>query len=263
MKWLCLGDIVSSPGRSAVRDFLEDNRDCYDFVMANGENAAGGAGLTVDTARKLLDYGVDVLTGGNHIWQKNDFVEFLANNPDGLPVVRPANYPGDPPGRGYKTFRVAGLQILVVSLEGRTYMEDIDCPFRKADSIIQSSSFDLALVDFHAEATSEKIALANYLAGKVTAVVGTHTHVQTADEKLLPGRTAYITDLGMTGPRDSVIGVRSELAEKRFLTARPVRFKVEKEGPRIVNGLEITVDEDERQVVQLERVNLTLPQRTY
>ncbi|MGM0381077.1 MAG: TIGR00282 family metallophosphoesterase [bacterium] len=263
MKWLCLGDIVSSPGRSAVRDFLEDERDKYDFIMANGENAAGGAGLTVDTAKKLLDYGVDVITGGNHIWQKNDFVDFLTDKPDNLPVLRPANYPGSPPGRGYKIFRVRGLQILVLNLEGRTYMEDIDCPFRKADSIIQSSDFDLALVDFHAEATSEKIALANHLAGRVTAVVGTHTHVQTADEKLLPGRTAYITDLGMTGPRDSVIGVRSELAEKRFLTARPVRFKVEKKGPRIVNGLNITVDEDERQVVQLERVNKTLPQRTY
>jgi len=195
--------------------------------------------------------------------EADDFVDFLRNNPDRLPVIRPANYPGSPPGRGYKIIRIAGLEILVVSLEGRTYMENIDCPFLTADSIIQSNSYDLALVDIHAEATSEKLALANYLSGQVTAVVGTHTHVQTSDEKLLAGQTAYITDLGMTGPRDSVIGVRSELAVKRFLTARPVRFKVEKKGPRIVNGLVITVDKDRCQATGVERINTQLSQRTY
>ncbi len=262
MKWLCLGDIISSPGRSAVRDFLDVGGD-WDFVLANAENAAGGVGLTVKVARQLIDYGIDVLTSGNHIWSKKKFVKYLQENPDSLPLVRPANYPGNAPGMGHRVVHLNGQKLLVLNLEGRTFMENIDCPFQTVDRLLAEVEYDLAVVDFHAEATSEKLVMANYLAGRVTAVVGTHTHVQTADEKILKGQTAYITDLGMTGPERSVIGVRTELAQERMLTGRPVRFKVEKKGPRIVNGLIITVDEDSGTAVKVERLNEKLPERSY
>jgi len=263
VRWLCLGDVVSSPGRSAVRDYLAREGDAYDFVVANGENAAGGVGLTVDVARRLLDFGVDVITSGNHIWKKKDFVEEMASRPDRLPVVRPANYPGEAPGRGHRLYRLQGHRILVLNLQGRTFMETIDCPFRSAERILEAEEYDLALVDFHAEATSEKIALARYLDGRVTTFVGTHTHVQTADERILQEGTAYVTDLGMTGPLDSVIGVRTELATRRFLTGRPIRFKVEKEGPRIVNGLAVEVDPDTGRATDVTRVNEQMSQRTH
>lgn len=262
MKWLCIGDIISGPGRSAVRDFLQNSQD-YDLIIGNGENVAGGSGITVELAEKIIDYGLDVVTSGNHVWRRSDFVNFLREQPDRLPVVRPANYPGDAPGRGYKIVRLGDKRVLVLNLEGRTYMENINCPFRCADEILEEVDHDLSVVDFHAEATSEKISLADHLADRVTAVVGTHTHVQTADEKILKGRTAYITDLGMTGPRNSAIGVRTELAKERMLTGRPVRFKVEKQGPRIINGLVITVDEESGRAVEVERLNERLPERTY
>ncbi|MFB6356069.1 MAG: YmdB family metallophosphoesterase [bacterium] len=263
MKWLCIGDVVSSPGRSAVRDYLEDHESDYDLIIANGENTSGGTGLTRDNAQDLLRYGVDVITGGNHIWKKSDFVEYLSNNPDELPVIRPANYPGEPPGRGHRIFQLKGFKILVANIQGRTFMESIDCPFQTIDNIIDSIQYDLALVDFHAEATSEKIAMGRHLSGKVTGVVGTHTHVQTADEQILDGGTGYITDLGMTGPKNSILGVRTELATKRFLTGRPIRFKVEKQGPRILNALSITVDEDEHEATRVQRIFEQLPERTY
>lgn len=263
MRWLCLGDVVSSPGRSAVRDFLARRDESFDLVVANAENAAGGVGLTVDIARRLMDFGVDVMTSGNHIWKKKDFVEEMASRPDHLPVVRPANYPEEAPGRGHRMYRIQDRAVLVLNLQGRTFMDDIDCPFRTADRILEAEEYDLALVDFHAEATSEKIALANHLAGRVTAVFGTHTHVQTADERILEGGTAYLTDLGMTGPRDSVIGVRTELATKRFLTGRPIRFKVEKQGPRILNGLIVEVDPAADEATDVTRVYEEMPQRTH
>lgn len=264
MKWLCIGDVVSSPGRSAVRDYLApERRQQYDLIVANGENTAGGVGLTVETARDLLGYGVDVITSGNHIWKKQDFVSYLEDNPRRMPVLRPANYPGDAPGIGYRTLSVRSKDVLIMNLQGRTFMEDIDCPFRTADRILDEEEYDLALVDFHAEATSEKQALAFHLAGRVTTVVGTHTHVQTSDERILDDTTAFISDLGMTGPRDAVIGVRKELAIKRFLTGRPIRFKVEKQGPRIVNGLSVTVDEDKCAAVDVTRINEQLPQRQH
>lgn len=263
MRWLCLGDVVSSPGRSAVRDYLAREGDRFDLIVANGENAAGGVGLTVDIARRLLEYGVDVLTSGNHIWKKQDFVDEMTSHPDRLPVVRPANYPDDVPGRGHRLYRLEGQRVLILNLQGRTFMESIDCPFRTADHVLETEEYDLALVDFHAEATSEKIAMAHYLDGRVTTVVGTHTHVQTADERILEGGTAYMTDLGMTGPLNSVIGVRTELATERFLTGRPIRFKVEKEGPRILNGLVVEVDPDTQQVVDVDRVYEKMPQRTH
>jgi metallophosphoesterase (TIGR00282 family) len=260
MKILCIGDIVSSPGRSAVRDYLADHKNDYDLIVANAENAAGGVGLTADVTETILNHGVDVLTSGNHIWKKNDFVELMAEAPDEYPVLRPANYPKDPPGRGHRIFKVNGYRVLIVNLQGRTFMDSIDCPFRTGESILENEHYDISLVDFHAEATSEKVALAKHLSEHVTIFVGTHTHVQTADERIM-NDMAYISDLGMTGPEDSIIGVRDELATKRFLTGRPNRFKVEKQGPRILNALSITVDADENTSTSLERIYERMPQR--
>lgn len=262
MKILLIGDIVSSPGRSAVRDYLTDRRGDFDLIVANGENAAGGFGLTADVTETILDHGVDVITSGNHIWKKQDFVEIMAEDPDGYPVLRPANYPKDPPGRGHRIFKVNGYRVLIMNLQGRTFMDDIDCPFETGKSILKNENYDLALCDFHAEATSEKISLAKHLSEDLTVFVGTHTHVQTADERIFDDM-AFISDLGMTGPRDSIIGVRDELATKRFLTARPIRFKVEKQGPRILNGLSITVDADENRPTSLNRIYEEMPQRQH
>lgn len=262
MKVLCIGDVVSSPGRSAVRDFLQEDRKSFDLIVANAENTAGGLGLTADTAEKLLNYGVDVLTSGNHIWKKNDFVELMAESPDRYPVLRPANYPMNPPGRGHRIFNVEGYRFLVLNLQGRTFMDSIDCPFRTGEEILSRENYDVALVDFHAEATSEKIGLSKYLSEYLAIFAGTHTHVQTADERILNGM-AYISDLGMTGPRDSIIGVRDELATRRFLTGRPIGFKVEKEGPRIVNALSVTVDPDENRATSLTRIYEKMPQRQH
>jgi metallophosphoesterase (TIGR00282 family) len=262
MKILLIGDIVSSPGRSAVRDYLDGRQTEYDLIVANGENAAGGFGLTGDVAETILGYGVDVITSGNHIWKKQDFVELMAEEPDRYPVLRPANYPKNPPGRGHRIFRVNGYRILIMNLQGRTFMDSIDCPFETGETILQQEQYDLALCDFHAEASSEKIALAKHLSDYLTAFVGTHTHVQTADDRIF-NDMAYITDLGMTGPQDSIIGVRDELATKRFLTARPIRFKVEKQGPRILNGLSITVDADENDPTSLQRIYEEMPQRQH
>jgi metallophosphoesterase (TIGR00282 family) len=260
MKILCIGDIVSSPGRSAVRDYLADHKTDFDLIVANAENAAGGVGLTADVTETILNHGVDVITSGNHIWKKNDFVELMAEAPDEYPVLRPANYPKDPPGRGHRIFKVNGYRILIVNLQGRTFMDSIDCPFRTGESILKNERYDISLVDFHAEATSEKVALAKYLSEYLTIFVGTHTHVQTADERII-NDMAYISDLGMTGPEDSIIGVRDESATERFLTGRPKRFKVEKQGPRILNALSITVDADKNTTTSLERIYERMPQR--
>ncbi len=260
MNIFMIGDIVSGPGRSVVRDYLA-GRDDLDFVVANGENAAGGLGITEQIAFQLQEYGVDVITTGNHVWKKTDFVDRLEEDPEPLNTLRPLNYPAPAPGPGYRSYRCDGTDILVVNLQGRTFMEPIDCPFERIDNLLEERDEDVILVDFHAEATSEKRAMAQYLDGRVTAVVGTHTHVQTADEQILADGTAYLTDLGMTGPYNSTIGVRHELARKRFLTGRPTRFKVEKRGPRMINGLIVSLDDNA--VTNVERVNEQLPERTH
>ena len=258
-----LGDIVSSPGRSAVRDYLLSHGDQYDLIVANGENSAGGTGITFDIVEELLSYGVDVITGGNHIWKKRDFVEEWKSVPERYPILRPQNYPSPAPGRGHLLTEVERQKVLVLNLQGRTFMDSIDCPFTAADRVLSQVDYDLALVDFHAEATSEKIAMGKYLAGQVTAFVGTHTHVQTADERVFEQGTAYISDLGMTGPRDSTLGVQDKRALERFLTSRPVRFKVEKQGPRVVQGLAVRVDVTQRKADHAERINEVLPERTH
>jgi metallophosphoesterase (TIGR00282 family) len=220
------------------------------MVIANGENTAGGFGLTLDTASELLDNGVDVLTSGNHIWDQKEIIPYLE---EGLPLIRPANYP-DAPGRGTLVYN----NVMVVNLMGRVFMPPLDCPFRTADRILQeaeaSESPQVILVDFHAEATSEKQALGWYLDGRVSAVVGTHTHVGTVDSRILPKGTAYVSDVGMTGPMDSVIGSDIGAVIDRFLTGMPQRLPVSS-GPVVLNSVLIDVDQDNGRALAIERLD--------
>jgi 2',3'-cyclic-nucleotide 2'-phosphodiesterase len=240
MQILFIGDIFGSPGRKIVRDHLghivETNK--VDLVIANAENSAGGFGLTPAIADELFDLGCHVLTTGNHVWDKREIVEYF-NSANGDPsgrarkVLRPANFSEGVPGVGvYEGATRQGQSYAVMNLPGRVFMHDSDDPFRKADALLAKISSKVVIVDFHAEATSEKIALGWYLDGRVTAVLGTHTHVPTADTRVLPGGTAYQTDVGMTGPYDSVIGVQKEQVLQRFLTGLPGRFEAAKGDPR-------------------------------
>jgi len=255
VKILFIGDVVGRPGRMVLEARLGKlvDRHAVDLVVANGENAAAGFGLTLDVARDLYGFGIDVLTSGNHIWDKREIFDQLETNPR---LLRPANYPPGLPGRGAGMFRTAaGIPVGVINLEGRVFMNNLDCPFRAADALVAELRREtpIILIDFHAEATSEKVALGHYLDGRVSVVVGTHTHIQTADEQILPGGTAYLTDAGMTGSRDGVIGIRKELSIERFLTQLPVRFEVAKKDP-ILCGLLVEIDEQTGRALGLQRV---------
>jgi 2',3'-cyclic-nucleotide 2'-phosphodiesterase len=228
MHLLFIGDIVGSPGRRAVEELLYRvvDRHLIDLVVANCENASGGIGITPAVADQLLGMGIDVLTSGNHIWKHKDILGYIEDTDR---LVRPANYPPDTPGRGFTVIETAvGEKVAVINLEGRVFMNPIECPFRSVDAVLAqiSPEVKIIMVDMHAEATSEKQAMGWHLDGRVSAVLGTHTHVQTADERLLPQGTAYITDVGMTGPINSVIGMKTEIILERFLTQRPQPFKV-------------------------------------
>lgn len=256
VKLLFIGDIVGKAGRQALSRELHRlvDRHMVDLVIANGENAAGGFGLTEETARELFKLGIDLLTSGNHIWDKKDALDFIRREER---LLRPANYP-EAPGCGSAVIRTAGgIKVGVLNLEGRVFMSNLECPFRTADREIAllKKETSVILVDFHAEATSEKAALGWYLDGRVSAVVGTHTHVQTADERILPGGTAYITDVGMSGAFDSVIGIRKEEAVTKFLTQMPVKFEVAKGNIRL-NGVVVEVDEVSGRAVGIERINV-------
>ena len=256
MRILMIGDVIGRPGREAVHRVLPRLRDeeGIDLVIANGENAAAGFGLTVDTASELLDSGVDVLTSGNHIWDKKEFIPYLDDvHGDGIPVVRPANYPGAP---GVGVIRRRG--VAVINLMGRVFMAQLDCPFRTVDRLLEelreAEDTPVVIVDFHAEATSEKQAMGWYLDGRVSGVFGTHTHVGTIDTRILPGGTAYLTDVGMTGPVDSVIGSDTRAVLDRFLTSMPQRLEVAK-GPCTFNSALVEVDETTGQATHLERID--------
>jgi len=257
---LFIGDIVGRVGRLALSERLGRliDRHCVDLVVANAENAAAGFGLTADVADELFDLGIDVLTSGNHIWDKKEICEILEREER---LLRPANYPGDAPGRGAGVYKTAGgVPVGILNLEGRVFMSNVDCPFRAADRLVQELKRKAAiiLVDFHAEATSEKTALAWYLDGRVTAVVGTHTHVQTADERLLDVGTAFISDVGMTGSRDGIIGMRREQVIEKFLTQRPARFEVAKKDPMICAVL-IEADEKSGRALTIQRIQEAVP----
>lgn len=255
MNILFLGDIVGRPGRRIVKELLPGmiNDLSADFVVANGENAAGGNGITKPVASELFDSGINILTMGNHVWDKIEVFDFIDAEPR---IIRPANYPPGTPGRGKLiTQGPGGVPIGILNLSGRVFLSDLDCPFRSAELLIQEmkQNTKIILVDFHAEATSEKVAFGWYLAGKVSAVLGTHTHVQTADYRVLPGGTAYITDVGMTGPRDSVLGVKKEAVIKKFVSHLPVRFEVAS-GTAQLNGVLLKIEEDSGQAVHIEPV---------
>ncbi len=257
MKILFIGDIVGRPGRQIVRVALPRLIDQHmiDLVVANGENAAAGFGLTPDVVSELFSLGIDVLTTGNHVWDKRDGLVCLEQEPA---LLRPANYPAGAPGHGVGVFKTpAGLSVAVVNLEGRVFMGNLDCPFRKADAILEELDSDqrIIFVDFHAEATSEKGALAAYLDGRVSAIVGTHTHVQTADERVLSGGTAFISDVGMSGARDSVIGIRKELSIQRFMTQMPVRYEIAKKDP-VLCAVVVSIDESTGKATGIERVQV-------
>lgn len=259
MKILFIGDIVGRPGRRAVAQQLDRLVDHHriDFVVANGENAAAGFGLTQDILHELFDLGIDVLTTGNHVWDKRDIFGSLEHESR---LLRPDNYPPGRPGRGVGLYATsAGIPVGVINLEGRVFMSNLECPFRTADRLVDElkSQAKVILVDFHAEVTSEKQALGHYLDGRVSALVGTHTHVQTADERILPGGTAYLTDAGMTGAADSVIGMRKQEAIERFLTQVPVRLEVAKGAPTLC-GVVVEVDETTGRAARIERVRCEL-----
>ena len=247
---LAIGDIIGKPGRQAVNELLPGLREQYgiDLVLANAENIAGGLGVTPGTARELLEAGIDVLTSGNHIWAYKEILPYLDGE---MPILRPLNYPPAVPGRGYMFLG----QAIVVNLIGRTFIGNFDCPFRAMDHLLAEvkGKSRVIIVDFHAEATSEKMALGRYLDGRVSAVLGTHTHVGTIDAQLLPQGTAYVTDIGMTGPIDSVIGDDPDSVLQRFLTAIPHRLSVG-QGKTMFNAVLVRVDEKSGMATSIDRI---------
>lgn len=259
VKILFIGDVVGRPGRRALRELLPGliGELSPDLVVANGENAAGGFGITPEVADELKGREVDVITSGNHIWDRREIMDYLLNDQR---LIRPVNYPPGAPGYGWTVVETSrGYRIGVVNLEGRVFMNAIDCPFRAAREAVERIRKDthLVVVDFHAETTSEKAAMGFYLDGTATAVIGTHTHVQTSDERVLAGGTAFITDAGMTGPIESVIGMRKDEVVEKFLSALPVRFEVAKRGVEL-QGVVVTADAGSGRAVSIERIKRPL-----
>ncbi|MCG0276061.1 MAG: TIGR00282 family metallophosphoesterase [Thermosediminibacteraceae bacterium] len=257
MNIMFIGDIVGRPGRRIIRETLPDLKKSYsiDFVIANAENAAGGNGITKKIAEELFSYGVDFLTMGNHVWDNKEIFDFIEEE---LRMVRPANYPPGAPGRGSQVVDLnRDLKIGILNISGRVFMPDLDCPFRTADRELEKLKkvTNIIIVDFHAEATSEKLAMGWYLDGRASLVVGTHTHVQTADERILPGGTAYITDVGMTGAYDGILGIEREPVIKKFLTQMPVRFEVAK-GVAQLNAIVVEVDIASGLAQKIQRINI-------
>jgi 2',3'-cyclic-nucleotide 2'-phosphodiesterase len=263
MRILFVGDIVGNPGRRGISGLLKKvvSEHKIEFTIANGENAAGGMGITPVIALDLFQLGIQVITSGNHIWAKKEIIPYLDQDDR---LLRPANYPAQVPGRGSGIFELAGgVKVAVLNLEGRVFMRNLDCPFRVADREIEvlKEETRIIVIDFHAEATSEKAALGRYLNGRVSAVLGTHTHVQTSDERILDHGTAYITDAGMTGPSDSVIGVREKVAIERFLTQIPLKYDVATEEVEL-QGVVLDVDPKTGRAQDIRRLRVSLNERS-
>ena len=258
MRVMLVGDVIGRPGRRAFREYVQKLRKekKIDVVIANGENSAAGKGLTRTSLDELYSGGADIITTGNHVWDKKDVMEFIDSEPF---LIRPANYPEGTPGKGYCLYPFKAKTIGVMNLSGRTFMPALDCPFQKAEELLKEmqGQCDLIFLDFHAETTSEKMALGFYLDGRITGLVGTHTHIQTADERILPRGTAYITDLGMVGPWNSVLGVRTDNIIYKFTTGLPVRFEVEDEGPRVFSAVIVETDDKTNKAVGIERILIT------
>jgi metallophosphoesterase (TIGR00282 family) len=258
MKVLFVGDVFGRPGRRALKRGLAAAREAHapDFVIVNGENAAGGFGITPSILDAILGDDVDVVTTGNHVWDRREIYERLDKEPR---VLRPDNYPRGNPGHGVWSGTRAERAVAVINLQGRVFMKNLDCPFRRLDLLLDRDDVrdaEVVVVDFHAEATAEKLALARYADGRVTAVVGTHTHVPSADARVLPRGTAYVTDVGMTGPHGGVIGVRAGSAIERFLKQTPNRFDVAEEDVRF-QAVVITVDTSAGRATGIERIDVS------
>ena len=257
MRILFIGDIMGRPGRRAAAaaiPLLRERYGGFDFVIANGENSAAGFGITEKVMHELFDSGIDILTNGNHIWDKKDFVPLLDSEPN---VLRPANHPEGTRGRGFAVYEKNGEKLGVMCLQGRTFMPPLDCPFRTAERLAEECPVPAIFVDIHAEATSEKRALGVFLDGKVSAVVGTHTHVQTADEEILPGGTAFLTDAGMTGGHAGIIGMSAESVLPKFLTGTPCKFEISEDGVRF-QAVVIEIDSETGRALDIQRVNLNM-----
>ncbi len=256
MRILFVGDIIGETGRNAAAKILPGlrQRHLVDLCIANGENAAAGFGITPKIAEQLFSLGVDVLTSGNHIWDKKEVEAYIPEEPR---LLRPANYPSPVPGKGTYLFQAEKSTVAILNLMGRIFLNPLDCPFQTADRLLPALQevTPLIIVDFHAEATSEKAALAWYLDGRVSAVIGTHTHVQTADERLLPQGTAFITDVGMVGAKDSIIGMQPESALEKFLTQMPKKFQVAT-GPARFDAVLLTLDEVSGKALEIQKISL-------
>ncbi len=260
MKVLFIGDIVGKNGRQTAKNLLPNlvSRYKLDLVIANGENIAGGFGITEKTAGELFDSGVNIITTGNHVWDKKEAVPYIAKE---MRILRPLNYPPDVPGSGSILLTLPNKEKAgIINISGRVFMNTLDCPFRAGKSEVEKlkQETNIIIIDFHAEATSEKIAFGYYMDGKASAVIGTHTHVQTADEKILPEGTAYITDVGMTGPQISVIGIEKEQILQRFLTQMPRKYDVAG-GKGLLSAVVIEIDDKSGKTVAIQRLQLTNP----
>lgn len=263
MHILFIGDIFGRPGRNIVKDRLSSlvKQHAIDLVIANGENSAAGFGITPALADDLFELGIDVITTGNHVWDKREIIDYFQmadGNQHSMArrLLRPANYPSGMPGWGLYQGQKNGVPYAVINLQGRVFMASNDDPFRTSDQLLKNITAKVIFVDMHAEATSEKISLGWYLDGRVTVVVGTHTHIPTADERVLPGGTAYVTDVGMTGPYDSVIGVKKELVVERFLNGMPTRFEAATGDVRLC-GVVVHCDDATGKATKIERIMLT------
>ncbi len=255
MNLLFIGDVVGSPGREMVKEYVPKIKEKYrpTFTIINGENAAGGRGITEKIYREFLSIGAQAVTLGNHSWDNREIFEFIENAKN---MVRPANFPEGTPGKGLAFFKVNDIEVAVINLQGRTFMPPLDCPFKKADELVALAQerTPFIFVDFHAEATSEKQAMGWYLDGRVSAIVGTHTHVQTADNRILSNGTGYLTDVGMTGPYDGILGMEREAVINKFLTSLPVRFEVPKNGRTQLSGVYLELDRKTGSCKKMERI---------
>ncbi|PAV30073.1 TIGR00282 family metallophosphoesterase [Virgibacillus profundi] len=255
MKILFIGDVVGSPGRDMVQEYLPKLKEKHrpNITIINGENAASGKGINEKIYKQFLEWGAQVITMGNHTWDKKEIFDFID---DAKYMIRPANFPEGNPGKGMVFININGIEVAVINLQGRTFLPTGDDPFRKADELIKEAKkrTDIIFVDFHGEATSEKQAMGWYVDGRVSAVVGTHTHTQTADERILPEGCAYISDVGMTGPYDGILGVERDAVIKRFLTSMPVRFEITKKGRTQLNGFLVTIENKSGKATNVERI---------
>ncbi len=253
MRFFIIGDIVGRPARKLLKnilgDIIEENK--IDFVIANGENASGGTGLTYKNYQELISYGIDVITMGNHVWDKKEIFQYIDEENK---IIRPANYPSPCPGRGYTILNKNNINIGIINLSGRVFLSSLDSPFETFEKNYNTlkKEADIIILDFHAEATAEKIAMGWFVDGRISLIYGTHTHVQTADEKIFPQGTGYITDVGMTGPYYSVLGVDKDIILKKFTTQRPIRHKLA-DGSVQLNGLITDINEKSGKCIYLER----------